>query len=160
MWCRVDLVWTDVSEEHIAWFTQNLYGAASQDTAFFIVTEVKTSNLTQLRIFWPVKDLNSHPSALEQRRYENHFQGNTTRDHIGGCCCAATTDVMGGGALAIVMINLQRRFHQLARRLQRQPEVQKAYVTHMKVFEECGDMWPVQIRAENKQIFFRSSLDF
>jgi hypothetical protein len=72
MWHRVDLVWTNVSEEHIAsifrvegliwfillpwrwrqyvppkrWFTQDPHGATSQKTAFFIVTEVKTSNLT------------------------------------------------------------------------------------------------------------------
>jgi hypothetical protein len=82
MWRRVELVWTDVSEERIAsifrveksevcshlltlvprlriflprrWrrygpptrrFTQDLGGATSQKTAFFIVTAVKTSNL-------------------------------------------------------------------------------------------------------------------
>jgi hypothetical protein len=36
MWHRVEVVLTDVSEERIA----------SQKTAFFIVTAVKTSNLT------------------------------------------------------------------------------------------------------------------
>jgi hypothetical protein len=70
MWSRVDLVWTDVSEESIVsifkvplsriflpwrWrryvpskrpFTQDPHGATSQKTAFFIVTAVKTSNLT------------------------------------------------------------------------------------------------------------------
>jgi hypothetical protein len=51
---RVDLVWTDVSEERITsryippkrHFTQDLHSATSQKTAFFIVTAVKTSNLT------------------------------------------------------------------------------------------------------------------
>jgi hypothetical protein len=69
---RVDLVWSDVSEErgcsHLltlvprSWifppwrwrwcvppkrrFTQDLHGATSQKTTFFIVTAVKTSNLT------------------------------------------------------------------------------------------------------------------
>jgi hypothetical protein len=75
MWRRVDLVWTDVSEEFIAiccflltlvprsriflprrWrqyvppkrrFTQKLHGATSQKTVFFIVTAVKTSNPTK-----------------------------------------------------------------------------------------------------------------
>jgi hypothetical protein len=86
MWCRVDLVWTDVSEERIAsifrieksafnepaWAggysllhlltlvprTRNFlpwrcrrYGATSQKTAFFIVTAVKTSNLTDVTLF-------------------------------------------------------------------------------------------------------------
>jgi hypothetical protein len=70
MWRRVDLVWTDVSEERItfnfsaensaseepAWargyvppkrrFTQDLQGATSQTTTFVIDTAVKTSNLT------------------------------------------------------------------------------------------------------------------
>jgi hypothetical protein len=43
MWRRVDLVWTYVSEERR--LTQNLHGATSQKTAFFIVTAVKPSNL-------------------------------------------------------------------------------------------------------------------
>jgi hypothetical protein len=34
MWRRVDLVWTDVSEER--WFTQNLHGTTFQKTAFLI----------------------------------------------------------------------------------------------------------------------------
>jgi hypothetical protein len=62
MWCRVDLVWTDVSEERIAsifWVeksaskepawaggTQDVHGATSQKTAFFKATTMKTSNLT------------------------------------------------------------------------------------------------------------------
>jgi hypothetical protein len=73
IWGRVDLVWTDVSVERIAsifkvekssseepaWaggcslqprrrkrrFTQDLHDATSQETAFFILTVVKTSNL-------------------------------------------------------------------------------------------------------------------
>jgi hypothetical protein len=44
MWCRVDLVWTDVSEERR--FIQYLHNGTSQKTAFFIVTAVKTSDLT------------------------------------------------------------------------------------------------------------------
>jgi hypothetical protein len=84
MWCRVNLVWTDVSEVCITsifrveksvvcshllkpvprsriflpwrWrryvppkrrFTQDKHDATSKKTAFFIVTAVKTSNLTQ-----------------------------------------------------------------------------------------------------------------
>jgi hypothetical protein len=45
MWRCVDLVWTDVSEKERR-FTQKLHGATSLNTAFFIVTAVKTSNLT------------------------------------------------------------------------------------------------------------------
>jgi hypothetical protein len=44
MWRSVDLVRIDVSEERQ--FTQDLHGATSQKTAFFIVTAAKTSNLT------------------------------------------------------------------------------------------------------------------
>jgi hypothetical protein len=44
MWRRVDLVWTDVSEERQ--FTQDLYDATSQKTAFFIVIAMKTTDLT------------------------------------------------------------------------------------------------------------------
>jgi hypothetical protein len=65
MWCRVDLVWTDVCEEPAwaggcrlrryvpqkRWYTQDLHGATSQKTAFFIVTTMKTSNLTNLDLF-------------------------------------------------------------------------------------------------------------
>jgi hypothetical protein len=52
---RVDLVWTDISEERIASLlrvenprarNQDLHGATSQKTAFFIVTAVKTSDPT------------------------------------------------------------------------------------------------------------------
>jgi hypothetical protein len=71
MWRRVDILLTDVSEERIAsiftlvprsWISYTLkmeairssetsvkkylHGATSQKTAFFIVTAVKTSNLT------------------------------------------------------------------------------------------------------------------
>jgi hypothetical protein len=75
VWDRVDFVWGDVSEESIASifrveksaseepaseggcilqryvppkrrFTQDLHDATSQKTAFFIVTAVKTSNVT------------------------------------------------------------------------------------------------------------------
>jgi hypothetical protein len=41
---RVALVRTDVSEERR--FLQEPHGLASQKTAFFIVTDVKTSNVT------------------------------------------------------------------------------------------------------------------
>jgi hypothetical protein len=78
MWRRVDLVWIDVSEERItsifrveksaseepAWaggcrwyvppkrrFTQDLHGATSQKTTFFIVTAVETSDLTYITLF-------------------------------------------------------------------------------------------------------------
>jgi hypothetical protein len=73
MWRRIDHVWTDLSEERIASifkigkpqarnqreqvaapkrrFTQDLHGATSQKTAFFIVTAVKTSNLTCITTF-------------------------------------------------------------------------------------------------------------
>jgi hypothetical protein len=73
MWHRVDLVRTDVLEGRIASifrvdkyaseeptsaggvppkrrFTQDLHGATSQKTAFFIVTAVKTSNLTVIKL--------------------------------------------------------------------------------------------------------------
>jgi hypothetical protein len=40
----VALVRTDVSLKH--WFLQEPHGITSQNTAFFIVTTVKTSNLT------------------------------------------------------------------------------------------------------------------
>jgi hypothetical protein len=56
MWRRVDLVWTDVSEERIASIFRveksanqepaSAGGCRLQKTAFFIVTAVKTSNLT------------------------------------------------------------------------------------------------------------------
>jgi hypothetical protein len=45
MWRRVALVCTDVTKRR---FTQDLHGATSQKTPFFIVTAVKTSNLTKL----------------------------------------------------------------------------------------------------------------
>jgi hypothetical protein len=60
MWRHVDLVWTDVSEEHIisilrveksVRFTQDLHSTTSQKMAFFIVTAVKTSNPTILHKF-------------------------------------------------------------------------------------------------------------
>jgi hypothetical protein len=84
MWRRVDLVWTDISEEHIAYifrvekssseepagaggrffypenvlpkcrFTQDLHCATSHKTAFFIVTAVRTSNLTNRILFQPI----------------------------------------------------------------------------------------------------------
>jgi hypothetical protein len=44
-WHSVDLILADVSEERR--FTQDLHSATSQKTAFFIVTAVKTSNITQ-----------------------------------------------------------------------------------------------------------------
>jgi hypothetical protein len=44
MWRRVDLVSTDISEERQ--FTQDLHGTTSQKMAIFIVTTMKTSNLT------------------------------------------------------------------------------------------------------------------
>jgi hypothetical protein len=43
MWSRVDLVRTDVPPKRR--LTQDLQGATSQKTAFFIVTAVKISNL-------------------------------------------------------------------------------------------------------------------
>jgi hypothetical protein len=90
MWYRIDLVWTDASEERIAsifrieksaavsihlltlvpssriflfwrWrrylppelrFTEDLHGATSQKTAFFIVTAVKISKLTKKLYFY------------------------------------------------------------------------------------------------------------
>jgi hypothetical protein len=45
-WRRVDLMWTDVPPKRR--FIQALYDATSQKTAFFIVTDVKTSNLTNI----------------------------------------------------------------------------------------------------------------
>jgi hypothetical protein len=44
MWRRADLVWTDVPPKRR--FTQDLHGATSQNTTFFIVAAVRTSNLT------------------------------------------------------------------------------------------------------------------
>jgi hypothetical protein len=70
MWHSVDLVWTNVLEERVAsifrveksvseeptWaggcsHTQDICGATSQKTAFFIVTAVKTSNLTHTHVW-------------------------------------------------------------------------------------------------------------
>jgi hypothetical protein len=50
MWRRVDLVRTDVSEECVAsiFRLEEPHGATSQKTAFFIATDVKTSNPTFL----------------------------------------------------------------------------------------------------------------
>jgi hypothetical protein len=48
MWRCADLVWTDVWEDRR--LTQDLHSATSQKTAFFIVTAVKTSNLTNYRM--------------------------------------------------------------------------------------------------------------
>jgi hypothetical protein len=61
MWRHVDFVWTDVSEERIAsifrveksaseepgWAGDEEGGDTSQKKAFFIVTAVKPSNLTE-----------------------------------------------------------------------------------------------------------------
>jgi hypothetical protein len=78
MWRRVDLVWTDVSEERqfkvacSSWFLargflypedggdtflrnvglQDIHGATSQKMTFFIITAVKTSNLTLVWGIW------------------------------------------------------------------------------------------------------------
>jgi hypothetical protein len=46
IWRRVDIVWIDVSEERR--FTQDLQGATSQKTAFFMVTAVKISDRTTI----------------------------------------------------------------------------------------------------------------
>jgi hypothetical protein len=43
MWRRLELVWTNVPPKRR--FTQDLHGATSQKTAFFIVNAVKTTNL-------------------------------------------------------------------------------------------------------------------
>jgi hypothetical protein len=57
MWHRIVLVWTDVSEDRIAsiftvekFSSEELHGATSHKTAFFIVTAVKTSNLTKNKL--------------------------------------------------------------------------------------------------------------
>jgi hypothetical protein len=50
MWRHVDLVWTDVPPK--CWFIQDLYGATSQNMAFFIVTAMKTSNLLRWMTDW------------------------------------------------------------------------------------------------------------
>jgi hypothetical protein len=75
VWLHVEVVFTDVSEERIASIfrvegkirksarkasvrdvkSRLLHGATSQKTAFFIVTAVKTSNLTQRIIVTPCK---------------------------------------------------------------------------------------------------------
>jgi hypothetical protein len=44
MWRRVDLVWTDFPPKRR--LKQDLHGVTSQKMAFFIVTAVKTSNIT------------------------------------------------------------------------------------------------------------------
>jgi hypothetical protein len=49
MWRRVDLVCTEVSEDRR--FHQDYPGATSQKTAFFIVTALKTSNLTTDNVY-------------------------------------------------------------------------------------------------------------
>jgi hypothetical protein len=61
MWRRLELVSTDVSEERR--FTQALHGATSQKTAFFIVTAVKTSNLTH-KAHFPIADLSSNKCPI------------------------------------------------------------------------------------------------
>jgi hypothetical protein len=51
---RVVLVRTDISEKRR--FLQEPHGVTSQKTAFFIVTAVKTSNLTyEILILWSVR---------------------------------------------------------------------------------------------------------
>jgi hypothetical protein len=63
MWPRVDLVLTDVS--HKRRFAEDLHGATSQNTALFIVTAVKISNLThsflRLCIIWISSNICSSP---------------------------------------------------------------------------------------------------
>jgi hypothetical protein len=111
MWRRVDLVWTDISEERIAsifrveksaseeparasgcrvwrvllklvprsrnflpwrWrryvspkcrFTQDLHGATSHKTAFFLVTVVKTSHLTNVTLYYLCNVLGNYKSV-------------------------------------------------------------------------------------------------
>jgi hypothetical protein len=54
-------------------FTQELHGPTSQKMAFFTVTTVKTSNITQLALFIPVfatATIGSHP---EHTLFMIHF---------------------------------------------------------------------------------------
>jgi hypothetical protein len=46
MWRRVNLVWTDFSEERR--FTQDIHGATSQKTAFFIVAAVQKPQILRI----------------------------------------------------------------------------------------------------------------
>jgi hypothetical protein len=56
MWRRVGLLWTNVSEEHVASIFSveeivNPHGDTSQKTAFFLVTAVKTSTPTLQKLY-------------------------------------------------------------------------------------------------------------
>jgi hypothetical protein len=55
---HADPLQTDVPPKRL--FTQDLHGATSQKTAFFIVTAVETSNLTQkMKMNWSGKYFNA-----------------------------------------------------------------------------------------------------
>jgi hypothetical protein len=128
MWSCVDIVWTDVSEEHRLrlrsrkiraretsvnrWlqstvarlFTQDLHGATSQKTAFFIVTAVKTSNHTYLCM-----DYSTTLSLLRLDLYSG-----MSGWYRAGCSRGNSVDlysVVSVGILAL-LIQVFRGFHQ------------------------------------------------
>jgi hypothetical protein len=80
MWRRIDLVWPDVSEERRV--TQDLHGATSHKTAFFIVTAVKTSNLTIIVGYINgIQFIGFGFSACDETRYVTHskYMGESNR---------------------------------------------------------------------------------
>ena len=108
-----------------------------------------------MKQFFAIEDLSNTPSwSIEERVCEDHYTATTTREEDGRYMVQLPRKPEMIGKLGDSRTIALRRFLALERRLQREPDTQRAYVDFMDEYLRLGHMSKVAASSTNDESFY------
>ena len=108
-----------------------------------------------MKQFFAIEDLSNTPSwSIEERACEDHYTATTTREEDGRYMVQLPRKPGKIGKLGASRTIALRRFLALERRLQREPDTQRAYVDFMDEYLRLGHMSKVAASSKNDESFY------
>lgn len=128
--------------------------ADSVSTSLCVINDMNVQH--QLQRFWEIEELNSTTRSKEDQFCEKHFTEYTTRDNMGRFI-VRLPQRQNCAPLGESLTTAERRFLQLERKLNKNPELRNNYVQFMKEYLRLGHMKPALLNSstlKDKQPYY------
>nr|XP_040240799.1 uncharacterized protein LOC120961176 [Anopheles coluzzii] len=145
-----------LQETEFGWVVSGSATIAEPMSPVMCAVATHTNELDNLmKQFFAIEDLSNIPSwSIEERAREDHYTATTTREEDGRYMVQLPRKPEMIGKLGDSRTIALRRFLALERRLQREPDTQRAYVDFMDEYLRLGHMSKVAASLKNDESFY------
>ncbi|XP_041765713.1 uncharacterized protein LOC121590278 [Anopheles merus] len=145
-----------IQETEFGWVVSGSATITEPMSPVMCAVATHTNELDNLmKQFFAIEDLSNTPSwSIEERACEDHYTATTTREEDGRYMVQLPRKPEMIGKLGDSKTIALRRFLAIERRLQREPDTQRAYVDFMEEYLRLGHMSKVAASSKNDESFY------